>query len=301
MSAPHVPSPPAPGSHGPTLQGYGRFLRRNRELVALLTAIGALAGAGLVFQSPPEYVARETVAVTPQPTGADIDADRPSLVSLDSDAQILSSGDVLARAAIASGFPGGADALSASLDVSARPNSRVLIVRVTSDDHDLAIAACTAVVNEFLTTRAMTETERAAASAADLNVEIASLLGQLSEIDTTTDDGSEAAGTTAAQLAKDQLLTRLADLEDQLRVVTTAGTASPGTVTKVADAPVGGTRPMGAATLASGVLLGAITGVGVASAREAGIGRSARLDRFRARRSRPGRFTQRQRPSTVDA
>ena len=267
---------------GHSLQGYAQFVRRNRALIAALTLLGAAAGSTLVVRSPVEYVAQESVAVTPQPTGAQIDPDRPSLVSLDSDAQILSSGDVLTRAAATSGFTGGADALAESLDVSARPNSRVLIVRVTSDDRDSAVAACAAVVDEFLQTRAATETQRAQATAAKLSAEIASVLDGLSALDTAVPGDSTDAATSASaasQLARDQQLARLADLEDQLRVVTTAATALPGTITSAASAPASGARPMAGATVASGLLLGALTGVGVASVRDGGLSRTTILSR----------------------
>lgn len=271
----------ARSTSAPTLRGYTRFVRRHRAFIYTMALLGATCGAVLIALSPPLYVAQTKVAVTAQPTGADIDPDRPRLVSLDSDAQVLSSGAVLARAAEISVFPGGAAALADSLSVSAVPNSRVLIVRVSHPDRDVALRASGAVVSEFLRTRADTDRVRADTATAALDLQISDVLARLVALRASAATGATGTdlGTTVVELADDELA-ELAELEGELRRVTSAGSAPPGTVVAPPDAPPQGIRPMAPATAVTGVLLGAVTGVTAA-----GTGLTAWLSARRRRRS----------------
>lgn len=232
-----------------------------------MTLLGATVGGVVVALTPPLYVAQAKVAVTAQPTGADLDPDRPRLVSLDSDAQVLSSSAVLARAAETSAFPGGASALADKLGVSAVPNSRVLIVRVSHPDRDVALRASGAVVDAFLSTRAETDRARADAAADTLGLQIDDVLARLVALQASAATGSTdpSRATSVVELA-DEELARLAELEAELRRVTSAGSAAPGTVVAPPDAPAGGARPMAPATAVAGILIGAATGVTAAGA-----------------------------------
>src|SRR5690606_24351083 len=109
---------------------------------------------------PVVYTAGSRVALTPQETTASgqssVDDTRPRLVSLDSDAQLLTSSRVLAAAAVALGDEaptGGVAALRDALVVSAVPNSRVLIARYSDPSPDRAVTTCAAIVDAFLAER----------------------------------------------------------------------------------------------------------------------------------------------------
>lgn len=254
------------GGEGPTLRSYARFLRRHRTVVAYLAVLGATVGGILVTASPPLYTAQTKIAVTAQPTGADLDPDRPRLVSLDSDAQVLSSGAVLTRAAAAAAFPGGAPALTGALGVSAVPNSQVLIVRVSHPDRDTALRASDAVVTEFLRTRAEAEQVREDVAAAALRLQISEVLDRLAALQAAAPaGGGEPDASIAALELADEELARLAELEGDLRRVTTAGSIAAGVVVAPPDAPTVGSLSMAPATVVAGFLIGAATGVVVAA------------------------------------
>lgn len=282
-----------PAVNGPTLHGYGRFVRHHRLIIGLMALTGGLVGAVLVTSGPAVFVAQTMVEVPPRPTGADVDPDRPRLVSLDSDAQVLSSGAVLSEAAAVSEFPGGAGALAGSLGVSAIPNSRVLIVRVTHDNRATALRACGAIVAEFLESRAQAEREREATAVALLNEQLTDALDQLAALraNTRPDDPAPALG-----LAEDVQLVRLRTLQEDLRRVATAGTTAPGTVLAPPVAPSDGARPMASATVLSGLIIGVGAGIGTASLARSRLVNGPLLHRS----DRRGSASRRQPSQTVD-
>jgi len=182
---------------------------------------------------------------------------------------------VLTRAADAVRFPGGAVGLRDSLDVSALPNTRVLVVRVTDVDRDRAVRACREVVDEFLRTRAAAEVARAAAATAALTAQIDDVLADLTLL-TAADPGADpeaGAGETGETVAADDataaLYDRLALLREELRIASASASAAPGTVVSAADAPATGVRPGAAGALLSGLLLGSGAGLGLAALRTA--------------------------------
>lgn len=292
-----------PAGPSPTLGSYGRFVRRHLLLIVTLTVLGAAVAGAVVATTPPQFAATTSLAVAAQPTGGDLDLDRPRVVSLDTDAALLRSGEVLTRAAAAVEFPGGAVGLRDSIDVSALPNTRVLVVRVTDVDRDRAVRACRAVVEEFLRTTAAAEAVRAEAATAALSGQIDDVLAELALLsavepdpDAAGDDGDgavgdDADGDGAAGIGADAeppdgvaidgvstddgaaLYAQLALLREELRVVSAAATAAPGTVVSAASAPSTGSRPGAAGTLASGLLLGSGAGLSLAGLRTAPPGR----------------------------
>lgn len=246
----------AAGPHGATLGGYVTFLRRNRLTIVALTLLGALAGTAIMLTQPVLYVAESRVAVTPQdvtrPTAADVS--RRQLLSLDSDAQLLTSTRVLDEAAATSGFAGGAIALQDRLRVSAVLNSRVLIVQVSHPDRSVAVDATAAVVEAFLADRAAEARRRAEEVRADIEAQIATVLEQLGSLQTPLPNQPIAAADLTRQLAA---------LNTEL-VLATATADDVGIVVRPATAHGDGHRPMAAATVCSGVLLGAAAGLMVA-------------------------------------
>jgi len=250
---------------------YLGFVRRYLFLIADCALLGTIITVGVLLISPHSYRGTADVVLTVPPLiVGDVDpSERP--MSIDTDAQLAGSAAVLQAAAERTGFPGGAEALGESLQLTARPNAYALRVRVSSDDRAKAMAAAEAICEELLTVR-----EKALATRLESQ---RVLLGQQAEL-------------ISAQLAtplfisdREQLEDQLADLQVSLAELE-AQTPYPGFVTGPASGSRGG-RPGLQVTLASGTMLGALVGIGLAALIESV--RSARREE-RRRRALPVRF-----------
>lgn len=248
---------------GQTVGGYFAFVRRHWVAVGALAVVGAVVGVMAMFAQPVLYVAESRVAVTPQDVTltAAGDVARRNLLSLDSDAALLTSTRVLDQAVSAVGVTGGAPALRERLRVSAVPNSRVLIVQVSDPDRAAAVETAAAVVQAFLADRAAGAERRVQSARADIEAQIASISEQLRALRTAD---SDSAAPLPDEVAADAALSeQLTALQSQL-VSTASGASVPGVVVRPAAVRGEGDRPMAAATVCAGMLLGAGAGLVVA-------------------------------------
>lgn len=256
-------SPPTRSVESPGSRSYGVFLRRHRQLLVVALVLGALIGTVLFFGQPGVSTAVTTIVVTPQEVSPGVDLERPNLISLDSDAQVLTSVRVLGRAAQATGFPGGIEALERETVVSAIADSRVLVVRVSDVRPELAVAAAAAIADEFLRVRADAANVRGEAARARLEEQVGSVSDRLVALRA---PASASAGVllTGELIEEQELTDTLSELQAELaRTVT--GAADPGRIVLPATVLGPPGRPMGLATLASGALLGAVVGLGAGS------------------------------------
>ena len=116
----------------PLWSDHTAFVRRHRVRIGALVALGLLAGLVWSLAQPSTYSATASVSLTPVPkyvlpTGTGL---APPEVSIDTDAQLLASPEVLGPVAQVLGT----DARGArdSMSVTATPNSHVLHVTVSS-------------------------------------------------------------------------------------------------------------------------------------------------------------------------
>ena len=137
----------------PLLSDYPRFVRRHRLLLALLVGAGLVAGIVMSRQQPPSFSATASVVlvqvpmyVTPATGGL-----MPPEVSIDTDAQLLRSPEVLG----AIGDALGVDVQEAEghLSVTASPNSHVLHLTVSAHTAELSARAADAAVAAFIDLR----------------------------------------------------------------------------------------------------------------------------------------------------
>jgi uncharacterized protein involved in exopolysaccharide biosynthesis len=228
-----------------------------------LVVTGLVLGLVFAISQPVVYSAVSRIALTPQEAVAapEPDVGAPRLVSLDSDAQLLASTSVLAAAAASLSFPATADALAEELIVSAVPNSRVLIVRLEDSVAAHALEATDAIVTAFLTARAAAAESRSSAARASLTTQIDDVTERLVELQGGAGTGS--ISFLADQLEERQLNAQLDDLRAALAALPTAE-ADPGLVVSPARQRGAGQRPMAAGTVAAGVLLGLVSGLGLA-------------------------------------
>ncbi len=252
--------PPVPESSRRT---YRAYVRRHRLLLAACLLVGAASGGIALLDQPRVYTAVTRIVVTPQESSPGVELERPRFISLDSDAQVLMSVRVLGRAAEATGFPGGFDGLDAETAVTAIPDSRILVVRVSDVDPARAVAAASSIADEFLRVRAAAAELRAEAARAPLVQQITNVSSRLLALRETA---SVSGGLLliGQQIEERELTATLAELQAELaRSVLSA--ADPGSVVTPAQVRKPGGRPMGLGTLASGILLGGVLGLATSS------------------------------------
>lgn len=254
------PNPPV------ALGWYRGFVRRYLFVIADCALIGVLVTIGILLISPLSYHGTANVVLSAMPAATEDPASTGRSLAIDIDAQIASSSNVLRRAAAQTAFPGGAEALSRSLRLTALPNAHALVVRVSSGDRAQAMAAARAVSLELLKVRGKTLDTRLRAHRIALRLQIAMLTARLE-----------------APLLDEQrepITQALSDLQLRLGELKAQG-SSPGFLTGPPAGSRGG-RPGLQADLASGAMLGALVGIGLAALLEAV--RSARRDQ-RVRRA----------------
>lgn len=137
----------------PLWADHVRFLRRHRAVVEAAVGLGLLAGVVVGVLQPATWSATSSVALAPIPVYVKISADElvPPEVSLDTDAQLLGSPEVLGAVGRELGVD--ADEAADHLTVSASPLTRVLHITVSASSAADAQAATSAAVREFVALR----------------------------------------------------------------------------------------------------------------------------------------------------
>lgn len=130
----------------PLWSDYPRFVRRHRLLIGVLGAVGLLAGFLWSTGQPATYSATASVVLTPVPkyvTPSTVELVPPP-VSIDTDAQLLRTPEVLAAVARETGVH--VDAAAGQISVTASPRTHVLHVTVAAASPGEAAAAADAAV-----------------------------------------------------------------------------------------------------------------------------------------------------------
>lgn len=137
------------GSRGgyPTLAEVVLPIRRSVPIVLVVTVAGALAGGAIQAKTGVDAVATQRVLVSQ----ADLLGVSARPLSLDSEALIATSQDVLVRASEISGV--GVEELADGVSISVEPNTRVMIVRVAVPDASRAQAGSAAISEAYLEKR----------------------------------------------------------------------------------------------------------------------------------------------------
>jgi uncharacterized protein involved in exopolysaccharide biosynthesis len=137
----------------PLWSDYTGFARRHLVLFVTLMGLGALTGFAWSSTLPASYSATASVALVPVPVYVtDTSAELvPPEVSIDTDAQLLQSPEVLG--AIGAELGVGEEAAGEHLLVTASPNSHVLHVTVRADSARVAARAANAAVTALAEVR----------------------------------------------------------------------------------------------------------------------------------------------------
>jgi hypothetical protein len=167
-----------PGADRPLLW-YSRFVRRHIALMVSCAILGVAVANTLVRDTPPVYRVTTRVVVSLLPTAAETTGQN---VSVDSDAQVLTSTRVLHAATERVSYPGGAEKLREHIIVRALPNSRAFELLVTDSTPIRAQAAAGAVTTEFLRFRQATADSRLDESRAALQARIDEVSAQIASV-----------------------------------------------------------------------------------------------------------------------
>ncbi len=127
----------------PVISDYSRFLRRHRTLLVCLIGVGLLAGLAWSMRQPATYSATVSIALAPVPKYVTTPNELlPPEVTIDTDAQLLSSPEVVGAIADELGIdPAGVEK---RVSVTASANSHVLHVTVKARSKTRAAAAANA-------------------------------------------------------------------------------------------------------------------------------------------------------------
>jgi capsular polysaccharide biosynthesis protein len=245
------------------LESYAGFVRRQWVLIADGILVGVLAVAIYLITTPVAYEASVTVMLNALPGVVGDASAGNSEISVDSDAQVAASAQVLRTAAAQVDYPGGDSALADKLQLTARPNSRVLTIGVRANRVALAREAADAIAAELLRIRGRDFTSRLNNQRTALGRQIQVITAELAVIAPPLRDEimPPSREMKTLQLSLSALQVEAAELAAQA--------ADPGLVAAPAIAGPSG-RPGFQAKLASGAMIGLLAGLAMAWLRDRG-------------------------------
>jgi capsular polysaccharide biosynthesis protein len=142
---------------------YGRFVRRQWPVLLVTMALGGALGMARFAVGQHTYTSSVTVLVpaVAMETGLPPPGEgpyalvqqKPPLDTMDTEAQLVRSGDVLASLRTVPGFHVSDDALAERVTVTAPPNSRILTIHVRAESPGHARAGARAVGRAFVKLR----------------------------------------------------------------------------------------------------------------------------------------------------
>jgi capsular polysaccharide biosynthesis protein len=139
----------------PRLADYLAFVRRHRVLLVSLVSLGLLFGIVWSMRQPSTYSSTVSIALSPVPKYVTTPGETlPPEVTIDTDAQLLSSPDVVEAVADRLGID--PSEVEKRVSVSASANSHVLHVTVTSRSRQRSADAANAAAEALLDVRRQT-------------------------------------------------------------------------------------------------------------------------------------------------
>jgi Mrp family chromosome partitioning ATPase len=245
------------------LGDYFVLLRRQWLVILLCLALGIGAALAYLQWAPKEYRSTTSVLVTEMETDGGTTTPRGTAINLDTEAQLVTSTETVARAADVIGIPAGSAVDRVA--VSVPPNTEILDISYLGSTAAAAQQGSSAFAEAYLQQREATGRQILDTQADALQDRIDAVDDQLSA---TLKEADKLKGT-AKQRANDQasrLDAQLSTLEsNQARLRTE--TLSPGRVITQARLPRSPSSPDPLVTLAAGVLVGAAVGLGLAALR----------------------------------
>jgi Mrp family chromosome partitioning ATPase len=246
------------------LGDYVQVLRRQWLIVILGLIVGVGAALAYLHWAPQQYSATTAVLVTPiqDPSSA---TTRNGDINLDTEAQLVTSGDTATAAAVNIGQPqADADLIAGNVSVTVPPNTDILDIAYTARTASAAQRGSMAFAQAYLSQR-----QQSAAASLDAQIkavqaqteQVNAQLQQVIQAGAALDPSSSARARNDAQAsALNSQLATLGSQQNNLR----ATIVSPGRILTAAALPTSPSSPNPIITLAAGVVLGLILGFGVA-------------------------------------
>ena len=245
------------------LRQYLAVLRRQRRLIVLFTLAGLLAAGLYTYTRPPVYTATAKLVV--QPTGINLSQAAPSgpvkLVSLPTEAEVMTSTDVATLAARALGSTATPQSLLERVSVSIPTDAQVLAVSYSDGDPRVAMQGAIAFAEAYLSFRQSEAEDSISQRAAALNGKITELnkkIRSLNQIIATAPHDSTTAGNAEAE--KEQLAGQISLFQTQLADLAGLNT-DPGQIVFRPLPPNHPSSPNHALGLALGLFLGLTVGM----------------------------------------
>ena len=264
----------------PTLEAHVAWMARHALLLVVFSLLGGLVGVGLVVVDRPLVTAEASVLLSRVPVRAQVEptAAAPPEVTIDTDAALLGSAEVVAAVARSTGTD--PEAVADRLEVRATPLTRVLHVSFSAPDAVTAEEGARAAVTALLE-------ERAELMAAALEP-VTGLRQELARLRDKVEAGTVNTGTASPESL---LLTRL---QAQVRFLSalSSGDQSMGRVLRRAGAVGPASRANPEVKVSGGAMAGLLLGIGlglVLDARARSRTRSARAKRSVDQRTQPQR------------
>ncbi len=273
------PSPPASSGAasggqwdgaGPPVTDFGfyqRVLRRGWRVILAGLAVGLLLGTAWYAAAPRTYAATASVLVTA--TGADTtstvgERTVSEAVNLDTEAQILTSADVVDRVLEATGDAFPARGILDHVAVQVPPNTNVLDITVSADDPRTAQEGAQAFAEAYLANRTEVAEESLATSTSEYEQRLEAAQAQQAELTVQLRAAEEAGdGETATGLRTriQGVTAQIAALAQRL-VETSSVVVTAGRVINAPERPSAPVSPDRQLVLGSAAALGLLLGVG---------------------------------------
>lgn len=251
------------GAQAARLGDYFVLLRRQWLALLLCLAIGIGAAMAYLQWAPKEYRSQTSVLVSGMET--DASTDRGSAINLDTEAQLVTSTQTTALAAERLGLPAGE--VADRVGVSVPPNTEILDISYVAGSAADAQRGSLAFAESYLEQRQATGEEildtQADAAQGRIDAVEEELDATLEEADDLPED-SPARGRAEDEASRlSQQLSTLTSNQNRLRTET----LMPGRIVTQPRLPSSPSSPNPLITIAAGMVLGLLLGVGVAALR----------------------------------
>ncbi|PRY28107.1 polysaccharide biosynthesis tyrosine autokinase [Pseudosporangium ferrugineum] len=251
------------------LSHYLGVFRRHWWLVLTATGAGLAVGAAVTQALPKVYESSTSVLVSPVDQDANASGGRTKgAINLDTEAQLVPSGAVAAKAAALLRSPVAPVELARDVSVEVPANTTVLVIRFEADNPKDAQAGSHAFAEAYLRNR-----EEAARSVLDqqiktLNLKVKQLTTNLTSVNNRlakAPRGSSERSNLESLRSNSQ--NQLNNLTGRLNVLTTS-TVGAGSIISDARLPEEPTSPNAMLNIAGGTMVGLLAGLGLAFVRE---------------------------------
>jgi Mrp family chromosome partitioning ATPase/capsular polysaccharide biosynthesis protein len=251
------------------LSDYLTVVKRQWSVVLACVLVGSGLAVGYLAVAPEEFTARTSILVTQTTQDSGSNAPRAAQINLDTEAQLLRSTDTVTAVAdlldVSSDEMGG---LADRMTVTVPPNTEILTISYVGPTAQAARDGAAAFGEAYLDLRRASVEAGLAAEAEALKVRVESVTTQLEEITEAAerlDEGSPERAAVDERIV--QLNTQLASLANQQSRLQST-TVTPGRVITEANLPRSPSSPDQLLSLAAGVLLGLLGGLGLAALRD---------------------------------